>query len=102
MPAFNAQDANRFVCDSSADGEYVSTRRGTSDVIDFQNETPERKQTRRNDLIFCTRCVYTTIVPFLVNINDFHRLYLSVWNANYEYVSSIIFSLLRILFKELS
>lgn len=76
--------ATRIVCDSSSDGEYASTRQGTSDVTDFRKRNGGKETIREGTVLSFVQeaCMYNNVVPFLVNIDDFHRLYLSVWNAN--------------------
>lgn len=71
-------------------GEYVSTRRGTSDVTDFRKRNGGKETIRT---VLQVACMYNNVVPFLVNIDDFHReirLYLSVSNANTYCLSSNI------------
>lgn len=67
-------------------GEYVST----SDVTDFRKRNGGKETIRT---VLQVACMYNNVVPFLVNIDAFHReirLYLSVSNANTYCLSSNI------------
>lgn len=53
--------ATRIVCDSSSDGEYASTRQGTSDVTDFRKRNGGKETIREGTVLSFVQEACTTM-----------------------------------------